>query len=60
MANDRWQYNVVDIKGSAWTMKVDPGMLAAELNKLGQLGWELVSVRPLSGGTSQIILKRPV
>ena len=58
MANERWQYHVVDLKGSAWTMKVDAEALQSELNKLGQLGWELVETRQVTG-TLQLILKRP-
>ena len=58
MASDRWQYQVVDFKGSAWTMKVDAEALQSELNKLGQLGWELVETRQVTG-TLQLILKRP-
>ena len=48
----------MDFKGSAWTMKVDPEALQSELNKLGQLGWELVESRQVTG-TLQLILKRP-
>lgn len=59
MANERWQYNVVEFKGSVWTTKVDPEMLKSELNKLGQLGWELVECRQQSGGFLQAIMKRP-
>ncbi len=58
MANDRWQYNVVDIKGSVWTMKVDAEYLKAELNKLGQVGWELIWMKQVSGAV-QLVLKRP-
>lgn len=58
MANERWQYNVVDFKGSPWTTKIDPEALKAELNKLGQVGWELVETRLMSGGTLQLVLKR--
>jgi hypothetical protein len=59
MANERWQYNVVDVKGSVWTMKIDAESLKNELNKLGQAGWELMWMKQVSGAV-QLVLKRPL
>ena len=59
MANERWQYNVVDVKGSVWTMKIDAESLKNELNKLGQVGWELMWMKQVSGAV-QLVLKRPL
>lgn len=55
--NDRWQYQVVDVKTGAWTLSIKSEALQDQLNKLGQTGWELVTVRQVSTNL-QLILKR--
>ena len=42
MANERWTYQVVEVKPRMFTSSVD--LIQAELNRLGPLGWELVAV----------------
>jgi hypothetical protein len=46
--NDRWQYNVFEVTASTWSFGVKSEQMQQELNKLGQQGWELVTVRPMS------------
>ena len=42
MANERWSYQVVEVKPRMFTTSVE--LIQAELNRLGPLGWELVAV----------------
>lgn len=42
MANDRWSYQIVEIKPRLFVNPVE--QIQAELNRLGAQGWELVSV----------------
>ncbi len=57
MANDRWQYQVVDMKAGTWSMSLRPEQVQDQLNKLGQIGWELVQVTQIST-TVRLFLKR--
>lgn len=57
MASERWQYNVVELKISGWTMKVGGDQLQSELNKLGAQGWELVTIRQVTTSL-QLVMKR--
>jgi hypothetical protein len=55
----RWNYHVAEIKmqlfGASMTDRVQ-----AELTRLGQLGWELVSsVQSSSADSIRLFLKRP-
>jgi hypothetical protein len=57
MANERWQYQVVDMKAGIWTMTLKAEQIQEQLTKLGQLGWELVQVLQVST-TVRLFLKR--
>lgn len=59
MANERWQYQVVDLKAGTWSMIMKAEQVQEQLNKLGQIGWELVQVTQVST-TLRLFLKRPV
>jgi hypothetical protein len=55
----RWTYQVVEIKaqlfGTAMTVRAQD-----ELNRLGQLGWELVSsVQSSAADSIRLFLKKP-
>jgi len=59
MANDRWTYQVVQVRpnflGSTATAAQE------RLNQLGLQGWELVAaVQPLRFGPVQLYLKKPM
>lgn len=58
MANERWQYQVVDMKAGTWSMTLKAEQVQDQLNKLGQIGWELVQVTQVST-TLRLFLKRP-
>lgn len=69
MATQKWAYRTVSIeaefKGVFAKSKIDFEMLNEELNRLGEQGWELVSVvdtNLLKGETRDIVafLKRPI
>jgi hypothetical protein len=55
MANERWAYQVIDIKAKFWGMR--GADVQAELNRLGLQGWELVAVQPF-GMATRLYLKR--
>ncbi len=57
MANERWQYQVVEMKPK-W-LGVPAEAVQSELNKLGQIGWELVNVMQVNS-TLRLFLKRQV
>lgn len=42
MANERWAYQVIEVKNGFWGVKRDA--MQDRLNQLGLQGWELVSV----------------
>jgi len=42
MANERWTYQVIEVKNGFWGVKRDA--MQERLNQLGLQGWELVSV----------------
>jgi len=62
----KWEYKVIDVKKaqSFWTGKTDVSQLEQELNGLGKLGWELVSVARATAhhasGNTVAVLKRSV
>ena len=62
----RWEYKVIDVKKarSFWTGKTDVTVLEHDLNTLGKVGWELVSVSGATGhhgsGGMVAVLKRSV
>ncbi len=63
----KWEYMTVVFETSAWFLggKLDGEKFNDRLNKLGEEGWELVSVFDtdyLKGGTRDVIavLKRPM
>lgn len=55
----RYEYKVLTLKGSVWSGKPEKrdADFQAELNQLGMLGWNLVSVSPY-GQNVQAFLKR--
>ena len=54
----RWTYQVVELKGGWWG-NVKPDAARDQLAKLGQQGWELVSVTsPVHGYTAMAYLKK--
>lgn len=56
--SDRWQYNVFEMTASAWSFGVKPEQIQEQLNKLGQVGWELVSARHVSTKLLLIMKRR--
>lgn len=48
----KWEYKVFELT-------VDPEQLNNELNRLGDVGWELIESQPLSSSTRLYIFKRP-
>lgn len=64
----KWEYRVLKLKTDVgfWSgTDFDSDALAAELNRLGQEGWELVSVfdiEKVKGGSKFVnaVLKRPL
>lgn len=48
----KWEYKVVELPA-------DQEQLSAELDRLGDVGWELVESQPLAKDTRRYILKRP-
>jgi hypothetical protein len=65
MRAPRWEYKTLHFDVRGWLgPKLEPGQLDAELNALGEAGWELVTAFDVNrgdGGTSAIaaLLKRP-
>ncbi len=61
----KWEYKTIKLDVSGWFLPdVDPSAFDAELNVLGDAGWELVTafdVNRLRGATSEVValLKRP-
>ena len=56
-AGQKWEYKITDSKDMGGTNQIEPS-----LNKLGQEGWELVSVNVVSSGITfryLFVLKRP-
>ena len=53
----KWDYKIVLIRD-----EIDPEKIVLGLNKLGLIGWEVVSFVPkISGGmTYLVLLKRPI
>ncbi|HEX6370617.1 MAG TPA: DUF4177 domain-containing protein [Longimicrobium sp.] len=62
----KWEYQTLKLKPGGWLGgKVDTDALRAQLNALGQEGWELVSAFDTAAGQGAsrevvVILKRPV
>ncbi|UIO99602.1 DUF4177 domain-containing protein [Halobaculum sp. CBA1158] len=58
MASETWEYETLQPpRGATQKEAVDP---KAELNELGEEGWELVdTVDYVGGGTKYLVLKRP-
>jgi hypothetical protein len=54
MANERWAYQVIDLKPGFFGLK--SADIQAELNRLGTQGWELASV--MQGMPARLVLKR--
>jgi hypothetical protein len=51
---DKWEYKVITPKMEGWITKKVSDNTFEELNKLGQEGWELIGVTPVTAnkGTS--------
>jgi hypothetical protein len=47
----KWEYKTTGLDGSS---------ISAQLNRLGNDGWELVAVTPVINAQSVLIFKRPV
>ena len=48
----KWEYKAVELPA-------DREQLTAELNQLGDIGWELIESQPWSSSTRLFLLKRP-
>jgi hypothetical protein len=59
MANDRWQYQVVNIK-PGWSGCISSDKLQEQLNQFGRVGWELVAVHQGQIGGMKLFLKKPM
>jgi hypothetical protein len=61
----RWDYMTIELSTMGWVFagQLDCKVLTEKLNELGEQGWELNTVLPLTsaGGTTEVvaILKRP-
>ena len=55
MANERWAYQVIDIKPKF--LGIRTADVQAELNRLGLQGWELVAVQA-TGIATRLYFKR--
>jgi hypothetical protein len=51
----KWEYKVKPL-----TIDISSEMFCCSLNKMGQLGWELVCIQVVDTSTKYIIFKRPV
>jgi len=59
MANERWTYQVIDIKLRLFGNTTE--LVQAELNRVGLQGWELVSVtQPNNVQPIRLFLKKPL
>ena len=62
MNDSRWNYKVIELKGSFFRATVSAQQMEEELNRLGLQGWELVSAdtgqKPFQ--PIRAILKRPL
>ena len=59
MANERWTYQVVEVKPGFLGFR--RGVVQERLNQLGVLGWELVAVlQPHPFHKVQLFLKKPM
>ena len=59
MANDRWTYQVIDIKPRLFGNTAE--LVQAELNRVGLQGWELVTVtQPNHAHPIRLFLKKPL
>ncbi len=57
MSNDRYVYQVVEIKPGIWGLKSQ--RISDELNRLGAQGWELVTALQPNGVSSlRLFLKK--
>ncbi len=56
MSHQRWQYTVIELKSGLWGLKNQT--IQDELNRLGQQGWELVTIQMI-GMAIRAVLKRP-
>jgi hypothetical protein len=56
MVNERYAYQVLDMKASFWGLKSEK--VQEELNRLGAQGWELVTAAQANGFGLRLILKR--
>jgi len=57
--SDRWSYQVVQVKSGTWG-GFKSETVQAELNRMGALGWELVSVViPSPASAAVMVFKRP-
>lgn len=57
--NNRWSYQVVQIKPGRWGKLKDEDV-QAELNRMGAMGWELVNiVMPAPLAPPMMVFKRP-
>jgi len=59
MANDRWSYQVVEVKPRFLGSVLEP--VQERLNQLGLQGWELVAaIQPQPFRPVQLYLKKPL
>lgn len=49
---DKWEYKVITRKLEGWLTLAMPEEASQELDTLGAEGWELVSVAPVTAGSS--------
>lgn len=49
--SDRWTYEIVEVKSKTWG-GLDRAHALAEFDKMGRLGWEMVSFTPPLTGMS--------
>lgn len=58
--SQRWTYQVIEIKPSFTTGRINAELIQTELNKQGALGWELVQVLHTGHGLhpAKLIFKR--
>lgn len=60
MTSTNWNYKVHEVKPKSMFSTLDSETLEAELNRLGNQGWELVAIRSAEASSKlKLIMKRP-